>query len=495
MSKCVGLVLVFVFLAACMFVTMPAPASAEETENTWVSKAPMQVARSGLGAAVVNGKIYAIGGSTQSGGGGNQRNPLPHSGEIVGANEEYDPTTDTWTLKTSMPTPRAYFVIAVCQNSVYCIGGGTKLNEVYDPATDTWETKAPMPTSRNDFAMAVFQNKIYCIGGYTSTGFTEVNEVYDPATDTWETKAPMLTAKVAEANVVNGKIFLIGGNPNNTLNQVYDPVADSWAIKTSIPTEAVGASAVVNNKIYFVSYSYSGGQFTVLNQIYDPEIDMWIQGASPPVGGVKRGALILTTGKMAPKQIYILDDALRVYNPATDTWAFGANMSTSRVNFAVAVVDDVLYAVGGNIYTYSDALHSLDEIPAITPYAANEQYIPFGYGIVPSVVSPETNRTYVGSDVPLTFALEKTASWMGYSLDGQATIAIAGNTTITGLAGGLHNVTVYAKDQFENTGVSETITFTVAKPEPFPTTPVVASAVTAVAISAGILVYFKKRRR
>jgi hypothetical protein len=55
-------------------------------------------------------------------------------------------------------------------------------------------------------------------------------------------------------------------------------------------------------------------------------------------------------------------------------------------------------------------------------------------------------------------------------------------------------VAVYATDLAGNAGASETNAFTVAKPEPFPTTPVVASAVAAVAISAGILVYFKKHR-
>jgi hypothetical protein len=57
---------------------------------------------------------------------------------------------------------------------------------------------------------------------------------------------------------------------------------------------------------------------------------------------------------------------------------------------------------------------------------------------------------------------------------------------------GVHNVTVYAWDTAGNVGASETITFTVT---PFPTAPVVAASVASIAVvTAGLLVYFKKRK-
>jgi len=63
------------------------------------------------------------------------------------------------------------------------------------------------------------------------------------------------------------------------------------------------------------------------------------------------------------------------------------------------------------------------------------------------------------------------------------------------LPNGLHNVTLYAEDTFGNIGVSETISFTVEKPEPFPTAPFVAVSIFAVVvIVAGLLVYFKKHK-
>jgi hypothetical protein len=93
----------------------------------------------------------------------------------------------------------------------------------------------------------------------------------------------------------------------------------------------------------------------------------------------------------------------------------------------------------------------------------NEQYTPFGYGTLPpqiSVISPE-NKTHSTSNVTLAFTVNRPVSWVGCSLDGQETVTVTGNTTVAGLSNGLHNITVYAKDTFENTGASEKVYFSV----------------------------------
>jgi hypothetical protein len=169
-------------------------------------------------------------------------------------------------------------------------------------------------------------------------------------------------------------------------------------------------------------------------------------------------------------------------------------MPTPRKFFSVAVVNDLLYAIGGEDSRSNWVLFS----------NANERYTPVGYvGTVPPVVdvvppeikvlSPET-KTYNVSSVDLVFTVNKPVNWTGYSLDGQDNVTITGNTTLSGLSNGLHNVTVYARDEFENTGASETISFTVDVP--FPLVPVaVASAAIVALVIAGLLVYFRKRKR
>jgi len=77
-----------------------------------------------------------------------------------------------------------------------------------------------------------------------------------------------------------------------------------------------------------------------------------------------------------------------------------------------------------------------------------------------SLISPES-VTYATSDVPLVFTVDETASWMGYSIDGQANVTLGGNTTLMGLSEGLHSIVVFANDTFGNLGASVGIEFSV----------------------------------
>jgi hypothetical protein len=106
------------------------------------------------------------------------------------------------------------------------------------------------------------------------------------------------------------------------------------------------------------------------------------------------------------------------------------------------------------------------------------------------VLSPLV-QMYNETSVPLVFTVNKRANWTGYSLDGKETVTTTGNTTLTGLSSGLHNVTVYAKD-FVDTATSKTVWFNVV--EPFPVVPVAIYVVVVAVVGAGLLVYFKKRR-
>jgi N-acetylneuraminic acid mutarotase len=367
MKKSVVLLLVLVLTAASfMVIAKPALSSAEIVENSWSSKAPLPAVEGGVRAAVVNGKIHVIGGTVHY---------------------VYDPVVNNWTAKKPMPTARQYFGIAIYQNRIYTIGGGywnsdigwttSNANEVYDPATDSWESKTAMPTKRSGFSASIVDGKIYAMGGTTGGQYsiTALIEVYDVANDSWTTKKPM-----------------------------------------HYPVEGY-VSAVVDGKIYVIS-GFEGLHHCVpvnFNQIYDPATDNWSLGA--PIPNIVRDAAAgVTTGMLAPKKIYVIGggdmhatNLTQVYDPENNSWIMGAQMPTTRGWLAVAVVNDLLYAIGGSPVLMSPFV------------ATNEQYTPFGYGVpAPSndwataeitLISPE-NKTYSSSSIPLKFSSSEPLSWV-----------------------------------------------------------------------------------
>ena len=111
-----------------------------------------------------------------------------------------------------------------------------------------------------------------------------------------------------------------------------------------------------------------------------------------------------------------------------------------------------------------------------------------------SLLSVE-NATYNMPDIPLSFIVSESASLMTYNLDGQEKVTLAGNTTLTDLSEGTHNVTVRAWDAAGNIGKSETVTFTVDLPEAFAAVFVAAASGVSVAlIGFSLLFYLNKKR-
>ena len=248
--------------------------------DTWTLRASMPTARYGVAAATINGLVYVVGGFQEE------------SLLMLGTLEVYDPVTDTWTTKAPMPTPRRMLAVSVVNGILYAIGGAACVDanypcatnsvstvEAYDPATDTWTTKASMPTPRQSLGAATVNGRIYAIGGqqtdlpwnYTETNALSTNEEYDPATDSWTTKAPMPTARYGPAVAsLAGVVHAIGGYAQGTLlgtNEEFDPAANAWAGRQAMPTPRFWAGAAIwSGKVFVVG---GNGAFTTV-EAYQP---------------------------------------------------------------------------------------------------------------------------------------------------------------------------------------------------------------------------------
>jgi N-acetylneuraminic acid mutarotase len=228
--------------------------------DTWATKESMPSSRMVLSSCAVNGKIYAIGGLTSA------------FETALSTVEEYDPTTNTWTKKKNMPTPRLGLGTSVVDGKIYAIGGMSSGSnfwsgmrdtvEIYDPETDSWSIGSSMPTPRCWFTTSVVNGKIYVIGGALVSKRPISNvEVYDPETDTWATKASMPTARMSHAAaVIDGIIYVIGGGTENgqpvggySVVEAYDPENDTWIKKAEMPVPRASIFAPeLDGKIYVI---------------------------------------------------------------------------------------------------------------------------------------------------------------------------------------------------------------------------------------------------
>ena len=277
----------------------------------WTRKTDMPTARTGFATSVVNGKVFVMGGNIQL-----KRGEF---GDISTSTVEmYDPKTDTWEQKANMPTARSGVSVSVVDGKIYAIGG-SKLKtiqmprgfsseseelatvEMYDPVTDTWTQKADMPTRKKTMTCVV-DGKIYAVGGWLTTNekpHLGTVEVYDPATDTWAKAQSMNCARCSAAiGVVNGEIYAIGGlgsppiqeQPDLYLSsvEVFNPKTKQWQEKTEMPApKALHAASVIDGKIYVIGgYFTKNEEFKKLStiEIYDPATDHWIQKPDMPIG-------------------------------------------------------------------------------------------------------------------------------------------------------------------------------------------------------------------
>jgi len=249
----------------------------DPSTDTWTQKADMSQGRGRFDSSVVDGKIYAIGGS-------------PRGDSDLATVEMYDPATDTWTRKADMPRARCFLSASVVDSKIYVIGGKTYPSEnmvstveEYNPATDTWTRKANMPVARGEHSASVVDDKIYVIGGVTGTFGPVVStaEVYDPATDTWTRKADMPTARFfISTSVVNGRIYITGGGnswgPSLSTVELYDPATDTWTSKADMPLgRAAHSSSVVEGKIYVI-----GGTLGIEPWVSTEMVDVYDTGLS-----------------------------------------------------------------------------------------------------------------------------------------------------------------------------------------------------------------------
>ncbi len=240
----------------------------------WQIEAPMPTPRYRLGATALPGTPYyfAIGGQ----GGASWGDPMD-------ANERYNACANSWDMMAPMPAARGNINAAVLNGKIYVVGGyvgGTVFNStyVYDPTTDTWSSAADFPEALSGVAIAGANGKLYAFGGSGASSFSSATYEYDPGTNTWTTKSPIPGGArgYAAAAELGGKIYVAGGWPNLNTVEVYDPLTDTWstAAPLNVGRQSPGLTAAPDGYLYI---SGGGNVWTGLTSAerYNPTTDTW----------------------------------------------------------------------------------------------------------------------------------------------------------------------------------------------------------------------------
>jgi N-acetylneuraminic acid mutarotase len=227
-----------------LILTNPSPRDAPG----WALAAPMPDARGETTSAVLDGRLYVVGGMTGLG--------LPRTADGVAV---YDPQTDTWTTTSRLPQARHHTAAAALDGALYVSGGAPSVDS-WTPEPNlwrltgvTWTDLSPMPEGRWGHRMIALDGRLYVVGGVGGSAVL----IYDPDADAWSRGAPIPAARDHLAVVAaEGEIWVIAGRLGDTLHDrvdIYDPGSDTWRAGPDLPAPTSGAAEAARDGLILIS--------------------------------------------------------------------------------------------------------------------------------------------------------------------------------------------------------------------------------------------------
>ncbi len=232
---------------------------------------------------VYNGYIYVIGG--QSGNGSSTAQSTVYYSKFNG-----DGTLGPWLTGTNMPTKRVCHASVTANGYIYAIGGAdetnTNSNTVYyaqmnaNGSIGSWSTASNnLPDNIACSSTVVNNGYVYLFGGDNGNNWSNVlpNVYYaalnlDGSVGSWQSTVALPKAlDVSTAQILNGKVYVIGGYDNTGKLQTsmyyssfnVDGTLTSWSTSTTaLPTGDKYKSAT-SNGILYITGSYPTGSNSV----------------------------------------------------------------------------------------------------------------------------------------------------------------------------------------------------------------------------------------
>ena len=254
---------------------------------------------------------------------------------------------------------RAGLGSAVVEGKLYLIGGYNIRNNTRYALDDVecidlgYKRKASLPVQIRNFTTAELNGKIYMIGGEVNTTGSWVRSkavyVYETLTDVW-TSSPITdlpnyyNTKSFAAVGAYGKLYIIGGQASATLNGSYaatdkvfeyDPRASQWTEKAAMDAPRSSVQAAFNNGLIYVTSSN-----TTIFKAFDPLANTWDNNYSalPQSSSVK---LVSVDGSLYA----VINKSIYKYLPSTNAWLLKHTSDTTIANDTMISVYQNFYVI------------------------------------------------------------------------------------------------------------------------------------------------------
>jgi N-acetylneuraminic acid mutarotase len=255
----------------------------DPSSSLWTQGAslPESAARHHLAVAVLDDRVYLLGGFTGIIGGAEK------AGKFLPNQQTWVLDGGVWARKADQPIARGGATAQAIGGKILVMGGGPDENVAlpdvyaYDPGSDTWSKRAPMPTARQHLASCALDGTLLAIGGWGEPGkaTTATVERYDPIGDTW-TRLPDLHHKRGglSAAVLAGRCHVLGGERWDVPLPATFAIHEAWS--TANPTQWAGLAplpeprhgmglAALDGKLW----ALGGGP--VQGNSYTARVDLW----------------------------------------------------------------------------------------------------------------------------------------------------------------------------------------------------------------------------
>ncbi len=315
---------------------------------------------------LLDGKVLVTGGA--------ELYPFPFSSQATA--ELFDPATGSFTLTSSMASPRYSHTATLLPNGKVLVTGGFGASgtdgegdpilprvlgsaELYNPSAGAFEVTSNLKTGRGLHTATLLTNgKVLIVGGTVEKSggaSTPMAELYDPTTGAFTPTGSMATPRSGHTATLlpNGKVLIAGGGTKAA--ELFDSAAGTFTPTGSLSVERGGHTAtLLPNGMVLITGGSTSGAGLATAELYDPSKGSFTATGSMSTARYEHTATLLPNGLVLVAGGWGTTDgrleSAELYDPDTGSFTPTGSMGTPRGGHTATLLPDgrVLVAGGGN---------------------------------------------------------------------------------------------------------------------------------------------------